>query len=361
MAPLVIAMRKYGIEHKVCISAQHRGMLDQVLNTFNISADYDLDIMRPHQTLSDITSSILVKITYVLNEYKPNIVFVHGDTATTFAVSLAAFYHKIDVAHVEAGLRTGDMYSPYPEEANRKLTAVLTKYHFVPTYHAKKNLLSEKVCENLIFITGNTVIDALLLIKEEIDKTASLQNSLKERFSFLRSKTVLITGHRRENFGDGFENICAAVKTLAKNFSNVDFVYPVHLNPNVQEPVRRYLSGLDNVRLIEPQDYVPFVYLMMRSYIILTDSGGIQEEAPSLGKPVLVMRDTTERIEALEAGTVKLVGTNANAIVNETTKLLTNPAYYGEMAKSLNPYGDGRACERILQFMQEKQLIKIGA
>jgi UDP-N-acetylglucosamine 2-epimerase (non-hydrolysing) len=360
MAPLIISMKKYDIEHKVCVSAQHRGMLDQVLDTFNIHPDYDLDIMRAQQSLSDITSLILTKITYVLNEYKPDVVFVHGDTATTFAVSLAAFYHKIDVAHVEAGLRTGDLHSPYPEEANRKLTAVLTKYHFVPTHHARENLLSEKVSCDFISITGNTVIDSLLSVKDKIKRTPSLQKSLKNKFDFLRleSKMVLITGHRRENFGHGFEGICLAIKTLAKNFANVDFVYPVHLNPNVQEPVRRYLSGLNNVHLIEPQDYVPFVYLMMRSYIILTDSGGIQEEAPSLGKPVLVMRNTTERIEALEAGTVRLVGTDTNIIIDEATKLLTNQACYDEMAKALNPYGDGRACERILQFMQEKQLIK---
>jgi UDP-N-acetylglucosamine 2-epimerase (non-hydrolysing) len=358
MAPLVIGMKEYGIEHKVCVSAQHRGMLDQVLNTFEICPDYDLDIMRAHQSLSDVTSSILAKITHVLSEYRPDIVFVHGDTATTFAVSLAAFYHKIDVAHVEAGLRTGDLYSPYPEEANRKLTAVLTKYHFVPTYYARENLLSEKVSHDFIFVTGNTVIDALLLIKNKIEKTPKLQRMLEDRFHFLRSKVVLITGHRRENFGHGFEDICLAIKTLAKNFSNVDFVYPVHLNPNVQEPVKRYLSGLNNVYLIEPQEYVPFVYLMMRSYIILTDSGGIQEEAPSLGKPVLVMRNTTERVEALKAGTVRLVGTNTNTIVDEATELLTNQTCYNEMAKALNPYGDGKACERILQFMQEKQLIK---
>lgn len=360
MAPLVMSMKEYGIEHKVCVSAQHRGMLDQVLNTFDIHPDYDLDVMRAHQSLSDITSSILAKITHVLNEYRPDIVFVHGDTATTFAVSLAAFYQKIDIAHVEAGLRTWDLYSPYPEEANRKLTAVLTKYHFVPTHHARENLLSEKVSHDFIFVTGNTVIDSLLLVKDKIEKTPKLQKSLENRFDFLRfgSKMVLITGHRRENFGHGFENICLAVKTLAKNFANVDFVYPVHLNPNVQEPVKRYLSSLGNVHLIEPQDYVPFVYLMMRSYIVLTDSGGIQEEAPSLGKPVLVMRNTTERTEALEAGTVRLVGTNTDIIIGEATKLLTNQACYSEMAKALNPYGDGKACERILQFMQEKQLIK---
>jgi UDP-N-acetylglucosamine 2-epimerase (non-hydrolysing) len=355
-------MKKHKIEHRICASAQHRGMLDQVLNTFNISADYDLDIMRPHQTLSDITSSILVKITHVLDEYKPDILFVHGDTTTTFAASLAAFYHKIDIAHVEAGLRTGDMYSPYPEEANRKLTAVLTKYHFAPTHHARKNLLNEMISDDFIFVTGNTVIDALLLVKDKINRTVNLKKSLEERFSFLRldAKMVLITGHRRENFGNGFDNICSAIKMLAEKFTNVDFVYPVHLNPNVREPVRRYLSGLDNVHLIEPQEYVPFVYLMMRSYIILTDSGGIQEEAPSLGKPVLVMRNTTERVEALEAGTVRLVGTNINVIIDETTKLLTNRALYDDMAKAVNPYGDGRACKRILQFMQEKQLIKRG-
>jgi UDP-N-acetylglucosamine 2-epimerase (non-hydrolysing) len=360
MAPLVMSMKEYGIEHRVCVSAQHRGMLDQVLNTFDIHPDYDLDVMRAHQSLSDITSSILAKITHVLNEYRPDIVFVHGDTATTFAVSLAAFYQKIDIAHVEAGLRTWDLYSPYPEEANRKLTTVLTKYHFVPTHHARENLLSEKVSRDFIFVTGNTVIDSLLLVKDKIEKTPKLQKSLENRFDFLRfgSKMVLITGHRRENFGHGFENICLAVKTLAKNFANVDFVYPVHLNPNVQEPVKRYLSSLGNVHLIEPQDYVPFVYLMMRSYIVLTDSGGIQEEAPSLGKPVLVMRNTTERTEALEAGTVRLVGTNTDIIIGEATKLLTNQACYSEMAKALNPYGDGKACERILQFMQEKQLIK---
>jgi UDP-N-acetylglucosamine 2-epimerase (non-hydrolysing) len=291
----------------------------------------------------------------LFEQWKPDIVLVHGDTATTFAASLAAYYQQIQVGHVEAGLRTGNIYSPWPEEANRKLTGSLTTYHFAPTSSSFNNLRSENVAENSIIITGNTVIDALLDVKSKIESDAQLQQSFEQQFNFLDSqkKLILVTGHRRENFGKGFLNICSALAHLAKQHADIQIVYPVHLNPNVQKPVHELLTGISNIHLIEPQDYLPFVYLMNQSYLILTDSGGIQEEAPSLGKPVLVMRDTTERPEAVEAGTVKLVGTNAEKIIVSVDQLLTDPDLYQTMAEAHNPYGNGTACQQIIDFLKQ--------
>jgi len=362
MAPLVLAFQKESqyIEAKVCVTAQHREMLDQVLQIFHIVPDYDLNIMKPGQDLYDVTSNILLGMKEVLSEYKPDVVFVHGDTTTTIATSMSAFYQKIPVAHVEAGLRTGDIYSPWPEEANRKLTSQITKYHLTPTSTSKDNLLKENVDKNDIYVTGNTVIDALFWVLEKIEKNESLKlslsNQIKVDFTAFGNKerVVLITGHRRENFGQGFLDMCSAIKTLAEQHPDVNFVYPVHLNPNVQKPVLELLSGISNVYLIPPLDYEPFVYLMSKSYLILTDSGGIQEEAPSLGKPVLVMRDTTERPEAVEAGTVKLVGTNPQTIVSEVDQLLVDRTLYESMSQAHNPYGDGKACEKIVNLMKEK-------
>jgi UDP-N-acetylglucosamine 2-epimerase (non-hydrolysing) len=358
MAPLVKALAEQaGIKSKVCVTAQHRQMLDQVLELFEITPDYDLNIMKPGQTLSGITSEILTRIEPVLTEFQPDLVLVHGDTSTTFAATLAAYYQRVAVGHVEAGLRTGNIYSPWPEEANRKLTGALANLHFSPTELSRQNLLREGVNQDNIHVTGNTVIDALLLVNQKLETDQALRQSLCERFPFLRddARLVLITGHRRENFGDGFERICAAIRTLASDFPAVDFLYPVHLNPNVREPVGRILQGVTNVHLIEPQDYLPFVYLMTRSHIILTDSGGIQEEAPSLGKPVVVMRDTTERPEAVAAGTVKLVGTDSQNIIKAVTTLLTNQIEYRRMSFSHNPYGDGKACERIVNIIKNTQ------
>lgn len=358
MAPLVKKLSSTeGIDSKVCVTAQHRQMLDQVLDLFEINPDYDLNIMKPGQNLSSITSEILKNIEPILQEYKPDLILVHGDTSTTFATALAAYYQRIAVGHVEAGLRTGDIYSPWPEEANRKLTGVLANLHFAPTKNSQENLLRESVDKETVHITGNTVIDALLWVRKKLEIDNNLNQSLRDRFPYLRdeARMVLITGHRRENFGDGFERICAAIRSLAIDFSDVDFVYPVHLNPNVREPVGRLLKGLANVHLIEPQDYLPFVYLMTRSHIILTDSGGIQEEAPSLGKPVLVMRDTTERPEAVAAGTVRLVGTDDKKIIETMTTLLTNEIEYNRMSVANNPYGDGKACDRIVNIIKNIQ------
>ena len=355
MAPLVKMLEKEsGFESRVCVTAQHRQMLDQVLGLFKISPDFDLDIMKPGQSLVDVTSSILLSLTPVLEEYKPDMVLVHGDTSTTFCASLAAFYNRVPIAHVEAGLRTGDLMSPWPEEGNRKLTGALASIHFAPTIGAKSNLLAEGVEEAGVFVTGNTVIDALLWVNREIQNNTQLHAEVKASFSFLRenSRLVLITGHRRENFGRGFEQICRAIASLAIEFPDVDFVYPVHMNPNVSEPVKRLLSGLINVHLIAPLEYLPFVYLMGRSYLILTDSGGIQEEAPSLAKPVLVMRNTTERPEGVEAGTVRLVGTESEAIIQHVKRLLLDDAEYLSMSEAHNPYGDGRACERIVDILK---------
>lgn len=355
MAPLVNALKKSKkIESKVCVTAQHRQMLDQVLELFEISPDYDLDIMKPNQTLNQITSSILLRMSEVLDDFKPDVVVVHGDTSTTFATALAAYFKKIPVAHVEAGLRTNNIYSPWPEEGNRKLTACLCKLHFAPTENSKNNLFNEGVSEESIIVTGNTVIDALIEVRDKILNSHDYLTRLQNKFSFLRddSKMVLITGHRRENFGDGFERICIAIKQLAALRDDVDFLYPVHLNPNVMEPVKRILGGQKNVYLIEPQDYLPFVYLMNRSYVILTDSGGIQEEAPSLGKPVLVMRNTTERPEAVAAGTVKLVGTDVDIIKKELMNLLDDKKHYEAMSFAHNPYGDGLASQRIVDALE---------
>jgi UDP-N-acetylglucosamine 2-epimerase (non-hydrolysing) len=363
MAPLVLAFQKYSqkIEAKVCVTAQHREMLDQVLQIFDITPDYDLNIMKPGQDLYDVTSNILLGMKDVLTEYQPDVVLVHGDTTTTIATALSAFYQKIPVGHVEAGLRTGDIYSPWPEEANRKLTGVLTQYHFAPTSTSQKNLMNEGVKTDNIYVTGNTVIDALFWVLEKIENTDTLKKELSRKiltqFDAFENdnKFVLITGHRRENFGQGFLNMCKGIKTLAQLHPQINFVYPVHLNPNVQKPVLELLSGIKNIYLIDPLDYEPFVFLMSRAYLILTDSGGIQEEAPSLGKPVLVMRDTTERPEALNAGTVKLVGTNTENIITEVNRLLENNSDYEKMSQAHNPYGDGKACEKIIKILlQEK-------
>ena len=351
MAPLVHALREDSrFDAKVCVTAQHREMLDQVLELFEITPDYDLNLMQAGQTLNDITARILLELKPVLQEFKPDIVLVHGDTATTFAASLAAYYEQIAVGHVEAGLRTGNIYSPWPEEANRKLTGALTKYHFAPTDTSKQNLLKENYPEENIFVTGNTVIDALLMIKSKIDTDHNLKAELARQFLFLEAdkKLILVTGHRRENFGDGFERICEAIAITAKKYPDCQIVYPVHLNPNVQAPVKQILKDVHNVFLIQPQQYLSFIYLMNQAYIILTDSGGIQEEAPSLGKPVLVMRDTTERPEAVEAGTVRLVGTSVDKITHELSTLMENEKIYQSMSVAHNPYGDGQACYRIL-------------
>lgn len=357
MAPLALQLKQQDscFETKVCVTGQHRQMLDQVLELFSLTPDFDLNLMKPGQTLSDITSGVLKGLEQVFTEWTPNVVLVHGDTATTFAASLAAYYHKIAVGHVEAGLRTGDIYSPWPEEANRKLTGALTTYHFAPTQSSYNNLIKENIDPKNITITGNTVIDALLTVKEKVETDRAVIAQFEQQFNFLDStkKLILVTGHRRENFGQGFLNICTALANIAKQYPDVQIVYPVHLNPNVQKPVNELLSGISNIYLIAPQDYLPFVYLMNRSYLILTDSGGIQEEAPSLGKPVLVMRDTTERPEAVEAGTVKLVGTDATLIQQSVVELLENTDLYQTMAAAHNPYGDGTACQQIIHALNK--------
>lgn len=382
MAPLVKAYQKQSdkFETIVCVTAQHREMLDQVLSIFDITPDYDLDIMKAGQDLYDVTSRVLLGLRDVFTECKPDLVLVHGDTSTSTTAALAAFYQQIPVGHVEAGLRTHDLYSPWPEEANRQITGRLAKYHFAPTELSKQNLLREGINEADIYVTGNTVIDALHIALNKIEADpelkASLDNILKSKgykinnlCSSVKSvdrKLILVTGHRRENHGQGFINICSALKQLAEKYPEVDIVYPVHLNPNVQKPVYEILGkktsalvdnnlcesekSVDNIFLIEPLEYLPFLHLMSQSTIVLTDSGGIQEEAPGLGKPVIVMRDTTERPEAVDAGTVKLVGTNTNLIVSEISRLLDDKAYYESMAKASNPYGDGKACERIINL-----------
>ncbi|EOK5732209.1 UDP-N-acetylglucosamine 2-epimerase (non-hydrolyzing) [Vibrio vulnificus] len=354
MAPLVHALAAdERFEAKCCVTAQHREMLDQVLELFEITPDYDLNLMKAGQTLNEVTARILLELKPVLQEFKPDVVLVHGDTATTFAASLAAYYEQIAVGHVEAGLRTGNIYSPWPEEANRKLTGALTKYHFAPTETSQQNLLQENYSEENIFVTGNTVIDALLMVKEKIEQDADLKATLAAQFPYLdeNKKLILVTGHRRESFGGGFERICEALAQTAKQHPEVQILYPMHLNPNVREPVNRILGSVENVLLIEPQQYLPFIYLMDRANIILTDSGGIQEEAPSLGKPVLVMRDTTERPEAVAAGTVKLVGTDVEKIVSNVNILLTDNEAYQAMSFAHNPYGDGKACQQILDSL----------
>ena len=349
MAPLVKALEASAqLEVKVCVTAQHRQMLDQVLELFQITPDFDLDLMRPGQSLTDLTCNILQGLDRVLADWKPDWVLVHGDTSTTLAASLAAYYRRTAVAHVEAGLRTHDLYSPWPEEGNRQITGRLARLHFAPTEAARANLLQESIPDAQIHVTGNTVIDALLSVSARLDTDAAVRESVERALPALdpNRRLVLVTGHRRENFGSGFESICRALKDIARE-PDVQVVYPVHLNPQVQEPVNRILGAAENVRLIPPMDYLPFVALMKKSHLILTDSGGIQEEAPSLGKPVLVMRDTTERPEAVSAGTVRLVGTNHERIVEESLRLLTDPVAYQDMAVSHNPYGDGQACVRI--------------
>lgn len=359
MVPLVLALKKYPdlIETKVCVTAQHRELLDQVLNLFSIQPDYDLDIMQSNQDLYDVTGKILNGIKTVLSEYKPDIVFVHGDTTTAFTTALASFYNKVSIAHVEAGLRSGDICSPWPEEANRKMITQLSQYHFAPTQENKENLLRENVNNESIYVTGNTVIDSLFLVLNHIKSDKKLRYLLEKEITELyngflgKSKFILITGHRRENFGEGFIHICQALKELAARYPDIDFVYPVHLNPNVQEPVFTLLKGINNIYLIQPMDYAAFVYLMSKCYLILTDSGGIQEEAPSLGKPVLVMRETTERTEALDSGTVKLVGTDKEKIIKEVSALCDDSEYYKAMSQSINPYGDGTAAEQIIEVI----------
>lgn len=361
MAPVVQGFQKCaGFETVVCVTAQHRAMLDQVLQVFGIKPDHDLNLMKPGQDLYDITCGILAGLKQVLIDVKPDLVLVHGDTSTTLAASLAAFYARIPVGHVEAGLRTGNKFSPFPEEINRKVTGAIADLHFAPTEMAKANLLREGVDAASIFVTGNTVIDALLSVVPRLEKDAANIAELDQQFAFLdrAKRLILVTGHRRENFGDGFENICNALADIADGAPDVEILYPVHLNPNVQKPVAEILAArkLRNVHLIDPVDYLPFVYLMNRSYLIITDSGGVQEEAPSLGKPVLVMRDTTERPEAVSAGTVRLVGTSREAIVRETRNLLNNPVEYQKMSLAHNPYGDGRAVERIIQAVSALNL-----
>lgn len=363
MAPLVKALAADTFfDAKVCVTAQHREMLDQVLDLFEIKPDYDLNLMRAGQDLYDITSGVLLGLRHVIKEFQPDIVLVHGDTATTFAATLAAFYQQIPVGHVEAGLRTGDLYSPWPEEANRVLTGRLAALHFAPTERNRAALLSDHVSDDTITVTGNTVIDALQWVVEKIERSTDLKQNIEITLTaaglnteVLSNRYVLVTGHRRENFGSGFESICAALRDLATVNPTTHFIYPVHLNPNVKEPVNRLLSGLDNIHLIKPLGYEPFVHLMQHSYLVLTDSGGVQEEAPGLGKPVLVMRDTTERPEAVEAGTVRLLGTDSEVIRDAVQELLDDGVLYGKMSEAHNPYGDGKACERILSFIKAKQ------
>lgn len=354
MAPVVKALASDStFEAKVCVTAQHRQMLDQVLDIFSIQPDFDLNLMKPGQDLSDITSNVLLGMRDVYKQWMPDLILVHGDTTTTLAASLSAYYAKVKVGHVEAGLRTHNKYSPWPEEMNRRLTGAITDIHFAPTEKARTNLLAEGTADSSIHVTGNTVIDALLDVVDRVRTDTALRNRFDEQFSFLNpaKRLILVTGHRRENFGTGFENICHALAEIAQR-GDVQIIYPVHLNPNVQEPVRRILAKVPDVFLIDPQDYLPFVYLMDRSHLLITDSGGVQEEAPSLGKPVLVMRDTTERPEAVDAGTVKLVGTDAAAIVAAATHLLDDSAAYEAMSRSHNPYGDGKAAIRIRDILK---------
>lgn len=360
MAPLYHALKACPeqFETQVCVTAQHRQMLDQVLRVFEITPDIDLNLMKAGQDLYDVTASVLLGMRDVLRQHKPDALLVHGDTTTSLAAAMAGFYAGLSVGHVEAGLRTHDVYAPFPEEFNRQVASKVTRWHFAPTEFSQQNLLNERVDEDQITVTGNTVIDALLWVLARIDsdagRQAELTNFLDHRLSFAwrTERFVLITGHRRENFGDGFLQICEALKDLAARYPNVHLVYPVHLNPNVQEPVKSLLADLPNVHLIEPLDYEPFVYLLKHSHIVLTDSGGIQEEAPSLGKPVLVMRDVTERPEAVDAGTVILVGANRERIVANVSELLENEGTYKRMSRAHNPYGDGNACERIINVLR---------
>ncbi len=355
MAPLVARLKDAeGIDCFVCVTGQHRQMLDQVLELFQIRAHFDLNVMKPNQDLYDITTSITLGMRDVIKDCRPDIVLVHGDTTTTMAASLAAFYQRVPVGHVEAGLRTGNLLSPWPEEGNRKMTGTLASMHFAPTERARQNLLAENVPDERIIVTGNTVIDALLHVRQLLATDATIRAAAELHLPRLAPdrRMLLVTGHRRESFGSGFERICAALAEIATARPDIDVVYPVHLNPAVQEPVTRLLTGIANVHLIKPLDYLPFVLLMDRAHVILTDSGGVQEEAPSLGKPVLVMRDTTERQEAVDAGVVKLVGTEVRAMVDGVIRLLDDPSAYNAMLRGGNPYGDGRACERIVNALQ---------
>ena len=355
MAPVILALKAdKNICVKVCVTGQHREMLDQVLDIFKIIPDFDLDLMMPNQTLGSLTSGVIDGMAAIYKQFFPDLVLVHGDTTTTFSAALSAYYHKISIGHVEAGLRTGDIYSPWPEEANRKLTGAITEYHFAPTKTSRDNLVLESINSDAIYVTGNTVVDALLIARNIIKSSDKLSKSIEDKFSFLDTskRLLLVTGHRRESFGEGFERICEAIRIISENNPNIQIVYPVHLNPKVQEPVNRLLSELGNVFLIKPQEYLPFVYLMDSAYIIMTDSGGIQEEAPSLGKPVLVMRTTTERPEAVLAGTVKLVGTDIKLITSELQELLDDESAYKKMSFAHNPYGDGKASKRICEIIK---------
>lgn len=361
LAPVIKNLEEFPdlFQSVICVTAQHRQMLDQVLELFKIKPDYDLNIMKPNQSLFELTSNVLLKLQEVLEKERPDIILVQGDTTTVFSASLAAFYLKIKIGHVEAGLRTFNKFSPFPEEINRKLTTAMADFHFAPTETSQQNLLKENIDTNTVYVTGNTVIDALFMTLDKLNKDKEqglLSDKVKEIDQLCESlkdqRIVLVTGHRRENFGQGFENICLALKEIAENNKDVTIVYPVHLNPNVREPVMRITSDVKNIKLIEPLDYEPFVYLMNKSYLILTDSGGVQEEAPSLGKPVLVMRDTTERPEAVLAGTVKLVGTDTELLVKEAQELLNNKEAYDKMSKAHNPYGDGKASERIIEVLK---------
>lgn len=360
MAPLVKVLQKDSehFETKICVTAQHRQMLDQVLEVFDIVPEYDLNIMAPNQDLYDITSRVLVGLRDVLDDFAPDIVLVHGDTTTSMAASLAAFYRQIPVGHVEAGLRTYNMLSPWPEEMNRQVTDRMCTYYFAPTEKSRQNLLRENVDATKIHVTGNTVIDALLMAVDIIEKKPHIKTAIEDElrdkgYAMGNRPYILVTGHRRENFGEGFLNICKAIRQIAEEHPEMDIVYPVHLNPNVQKPVYELLSGTPNIYLVKPLDYLPFVYAMQHSTLLLTDSGGVQEEAPSMGKPVLVMRETTERPEAVEAGTVRLVGTDVAAIVGNVQELLHDPEVYRKMSESYNPYGDGHACERIVDALRK--------
>jgi UDP-N-acetylglucosamine 2-epimerase (non-hydrolysing) len=360
MAPLYHALRECSdFQTIVCVTAQHRQMLDQVLKVFDITPDIDLDLMKPGQDLFDVTASVLLGMREVFRHHRPDILLVHGDTTTTLATAMASFYAGVPVGHIEAGLRTHDLYAPFPEEFNRQVTSRVTRWHFAPTLLSKQNLLSEQVADQSISVTGNTVIDALIWVLDRIesnpDRLSAIVDLLSDRlpFNWRFTRFVLITGHRRENFGDGFLRICEAVKEIANLYPTVHCVFPVHLNPNVQQPVKKILGGVSNVHLIDPLDYEPFVFLLKHSYIVLTDSGGIQEEAPSLGKPVLVMRELTERPEAIDAGTVRLVGTNHQRIVENICELLDSETSYRSMSRAHNPYGDGKACARIVDVLRK--------